>query len=383
MQQVLSFLLIYGASLLLANPLMAQDPGAGGVRADTVRADTVRPVEPRPVPGAGWIEVPRVTGLPVALAEGRVRMTGLRSEVVEMASDRPAGRVARQSPQWGALARRGDTVTLFVAVPQSARVPSLIGATRARAVELLAQAGLALGGVVRQASREPVGEVIAQRPKAGAAVPAGSPVAITVSDPQLVTVPAIVGRSRAEAESALREAGLAPGTPREAQSSQTAGSVLAQDPAAGAVVERGTAVQFTIAIAPPVVTAPAGAPPRPVAPAVSNAAPATPAPATPAPAVVPETPTSTGPDPTAPQVSAPQTPPSETSSVQAPPRRPNRLPWLLAGGAVLLALAALGVLQNARERRKRRSAPRIEVRTKPGASIRAVIRMAAPEHRDE
>ena len=74
-----------------------------------------------------------------------------------------------------------------------------------------------------------------------------------------VTVPDVVGKSRTQAEQDLSEAGLEVGSITRvpaADDTQQPGTVLEQDPAANAEVERGTAVDLTIVATPDQVAIP-------------------------------------------------------------------------------------------------------------------------------
>jgi serine/threonine-protein kinase len=74
-----------------------------------------------------------------------------------------------------------------------------------------------------------------------------------------VTVPDVVGKSRTQAEQDLTEAGLEIGTITRvpaADDTQQPGTVVEQDPAANAEVERETAVDLTIVAAPDQVAIP-------------------------------------------------------------------------------------------------------------------------------
>ena len=75
----------------------------------------------------------------------------------------------------------------------------------------------------------------------------------------LVTVPNVVGEKRAQAISDLQDNGLAVGTITPvpaADDTQDPGTVLEQDPAAGAEVDRGSKVNLTIVAAPDTVPIP-------------------------------------------------------------------------------------------------------------------------------
>ncbi|MGY1697920.1 Stk1 family PASTA domain-containing Ser/Thr kinase [Geodermatophilus sp. SYSU D00814] len=73
-----------------------------------------------------------------------------------------------------------------------------------------------------------------------------------------VTVPALVGQLRADAEAALQEAGLTVGevTPRVTPDEDAVGTVLESTPASGAQVDEGTTVALTVGVAPDTATMP-------------------------------------------------------------------------------------------------------------------------------
>jgi RHS repeat-associated protein len=147
-----------------------------------------------------------------------------------------------------------DPDSLLVEVDDAlVAVPDVVGQTQASAESAITGAGLAVGTVTTQSSGTvPAGSVISQDPAAGAQVAPGSAVNLVVSTgPALVAVPNVVGQTQASAESAVTGAGLAVGTVTT-QSSGTvpAGSVISQDPAAGAQVAPGSAVNLVVSTGP-------------------------------------------------------------------------------------------------------------------------------------
>ncbi len=88
--------------------------------------------------------------------------------------------------------------------------------------------------------------MVAQRPQPGTKAQKGETVTIDVSKGRgRTTVPDVVGRSRADAESALADAGLVANAVT-VPSSEAEGTVTAQDPAAGEQVDRGTKVRINV-----------------------------------------------------------------------------------------------------------------------------------------
>lgn len=142
-------------------------------------------------------------------------------------------------------------------------VPSVVGQTEAAARTAITGAGLTVGTVTQQTSATvPAGSVISQNPAAGASVAAGSAVNLVVSSgaPAAVTAPNVVGQTQAAAQTAITDAGLTVGTVTQQPSATVpAGSVISQNPAAGASVAAGTAVNLVVSSGP----APVGGAPIP------------------------------------------------------------------------------------------------------------------------
>jgi len=73
---------------------------------------------------------------------------------------------------------------------------------------------------------------------------------------QQVSVPSVVGASRASAERTLSDAGLVPSATQEETTQAAPGIVLSQDPAPGASVAKGATVDIVVAAAPPDIEVP-------------------------------------------------------------------------------------------------------------------------------
>ncbi|MFI9200779.1 Stk1 family PASTA domain-containing Ser/Thr kinase [Streptomyces sp. NPDC053048] len=90
------------------------------------------------------LNVPDVTGQPVAAATSALRDAGFQVEVAneQVFSDRPQGAVAQQSPGKGTQAAEGDTVTLVVSKgKEMIAVPDVTGKSEAEARRILTGAG--------------------------------------------------------------------------------------------------------------------------------------------------------------------------------------------------------------------------------------------------
>ncbi len=130
-------------------------------------------------------------------------------------------------------------------------VPTLLGMTVPGATNRLSAAGLAVGETSDQESVKPVGTVIAQDPPGGSYVSPDTAIDIVVASDE-VTVPDLGGSDVARAARELAARGLALGDVATKESDAESGTILAQQPKAGSTVDRGTAVDVTVAEKPSV-----------------------------------------------------------------------------------------------------------------------------------
>ena len=134
--------------------------------------------------GPDDFEMPRVVGNPSATARDMLTSRGL---VVDPDSsyeysDSPEGNVIRQSPEAGALVKKGDTVKLTISKgTQQVQVPNLLKQTQEKAAELLAASQLAGDATTEYDDTIPEGSVISQSPEAGSSVNVNSTVNYVVS----------------------------------------------------------------------------------------------------------------------------------------------------------------------------------------------------------
>lgn len=130
------------------------------------------------------------------------------------------------------------------------RVPSVVGQTQSAATTAINSAGLHVGTVTTASSSTVAsGSVISQNPAANALVAPASTVDIVVSSgpAPTVTVPNVVGQTRAAATTAISNAGLRVGTVTNAASTTVpSGNVISQTPASGTSVATNSAVNLTV-----------------------------------------------------------------------------------------------------------------------------------------
>ncbi|MBB5787275.1 serine/threonine-protein kinase [Jiangella mangrovi] len=129
-----------------------------------------------------------------------------------------------------------------------ATVPNLVGMTQEEAETRLASENLE-----PEIQSEPtddeaqVGSVIRQDPRPSTQLDEGSTVTIVIgAEPESVPVPNVVGRPQAEAEQAIRDAGLQPGNVTQQDDEAEAGTVLATDPEGGTAIAPNSPVNLVI-----------------------------------------------------------------------------------------------------------------------------------------
>lgn len=157
------------------------------------------------------------------------------------------------------LAGIGVGVWAIVRNTGGVSVPSIMGKTVTEAQQVLADAGLKMKVAKTVIDPErPKDVVISQDPGPGTKIDKGETVEVVVSKgPNLGAVPDVVGRSRTDAEAALKAAGFELGSVTEAYSTSVGkGTVSSQDPQAGAQASKGSPVSIVISRGPETVTVP-------------------------------------------------------------------------------------------------------------------------------
>jgi len=209
--------------------------------------------------GGDKVEVENVVGQPEAVAVDRLQDDGFEVDVDRQPDLAPVGEVIHQDPGAGTEADDGSTVKLVVSTgAPEVTVPTVAGFAEKRAVRELSKAGCGarddtnLCGfkveVRDEASdRFEEGDAIRTSPQGGTSAEVGSRVLLFVSTgPQQVEVPDVIDLERESAEATLNRAGLG-FTIREEESTADPGTVIAQDPVGGTVVDKGSRVELTVA----------------------------------------------------------------------------------------------------------------------------------------
>jgi serine/threonine-protein kinase len=167
--------------------VLAQRPAAGTL---------VAPGTGVAVEVAAGVPVPALMGRPHEEARRALEAARLLAASAEREpSDRDPGTVIRQAPQAGTVVPLGTAVA--IAVARGVTVPDLAAADSAGASRTLAGVPLGVGRVVTRPAAEPPGTVVDQDPAPGVEVAPGAPVDLVLS--RWIAVPALVGRDTADA----------------------------------------------------------------------------------------------------------------------------------------------------------------------------------------
>src|SRR6478672_8705941 len=196
--------------------------------------------------------VPNVIGLKSAVAAQQIHDKDLKVTPVTGQSKRPPDVVFAQAPGAGTQLDTGQTVTIHISSGH-APVPNVTDQPVQQAQTALTNAGFK-SSVTRTASSRPKDIVIAQAPTAGVTAASGTTVKLTVSSgSKPVVVPQVVGQTQGSAVNALTGKGLKP-VLHNVGSAKPAGIVVAQKPAAGKEVDKGSQVTLNVSTGTPSTT---------------------------------------------------------------------------------------------------------------------------------
>jgi beta-lactam-binding protein with PASTA domain len=170
----------------------------------------------------------------------------LRELATTAASTKPSGVVFAQRPGAGVQVNKNQVVTVSISTgPARKAVPNVTGDPAATAVRTIRAAGFK-PLVQRHASTKPKGIVFAQQPLAGVTAVKGATVIVSVSSgAKPVTVPSVVGQTQGAAVTALTSVGLKPKL-QNVPSTKPVGQVVAQKPAPGTKVDKGSTVLLNV-----------------------------------------------------------------------------------------------------------------------------------------
>lgn len=250
---LVALLLLALATAVLAASLLSGDEPTPSAEAGQVDVPS-RPsrTTTNAAPSSSESVVPDVGGLQFATARAKLEVAGFRVERTFEASARPQGEVLQQSTAGRTESARGSVVTLTVSSgPDRVAVPDVEGLTARAAGRALRRAGLEVEVRVAHTEDAP-GTVLAQEPPAGASVDPGDVVRLEISaGPATVTrdVPDLVGLTLSSAQRMLHRLELR-STIVRVESSEPAGVVVAQTPAAGTKLRSGGVIRLRVSSGP-------------------------------------------------------------------------------------------------------------------------------------
>lgn len=196
--------------------------------------------------------VPNVIGLKSQVAAQRIHDEDLKVSPVTGQSKRPPDVVFAQIPGAGTQLGHGQTVTIKISSGQAA-VPNVTSVPVQQAQTTLTDAGFK-STVTRVASSRPKDIVISQSPAAGVTAATGTTVTLVASSgAKPVVVPQVVGQTQGSAVNALTGVGLK-SVLHNVGSAKPAGIVVAQKPAAGKQVDKGSTVTLNVSTGTPSTT---------------------------------------------------------------------------------------------------------------------------------
>ena len=202
--------------------------------------------------GGRWAATPTTAGLTQSQAEAAIRDAGLVPRAATGHSDTvPAGVVVGTDPDAGVEQLRGSEVELVVSAGRPA-VPDIkagLDVTTATAAINDADLTVVTGTAPEFDDSVPVGAVLRTDPAAGTELTVNAPVTLILSaGPRPIVVPQVTGKSQADAEKSITDAGFTIGTVTRTFDARTApGTVLRTDPTVGSTAARGSAVALTVA----------------------------------------------------------------------------------------------------------------------------------------
>ena len=211
------------------------------------------------------VPVPTVVHLDQAAAVQALTVAGLKTgTITPQTTDSQAdvGKVIDSSPAGGTMVDKGSAVDLTVGkAPDTVAVPPVVGLTDAQAHTALSTAGFTSVNTNQVDSVKPAGTVIAVDPKEGTQVPKSQSITLQVSSGK-AAIPDVKGKSAADAEKLLRDAGFTNVTEQSVENDTVPqGSAVGTEPGAGNSAGADTPITLLIAVpTPPAGTSSSSAP---------------------------------------------------------------------------------------------------------------------------
>lgn len=208
---------------------------------------------------AETVKVPDVRGMTFEEAKAALKKKDLgikKSPKEEASNEYEKGEIKSQTPGANEKVKKNSTIFVVISSGEEAEkvvVPDVINKSEAEAEKALQKAGLKVtkGEAVYDDTIE-MGHVISSDPQPGEEVDEGANVQLIISkgkDPEKekVEVPGLVGKTKAQAEEALKAAGLV-GSATEDYVGGEKGKVASQEIAGGEKVKKGTTIKYVVSL---------------------------------------------------------------------------------------------------------------------------------------
>jgi serine/threonine-protein kinase len=194
------------------------------------------------------ILVPKLVGKNVTIAMNEARQLGFTVESGKEENDEkmPKGSVLRTEPTAGVEVNDENPKLVLIASagPKRVIVPNAVGISEAEARSKLAEVGLVVDDVKKQASETvPRGQVMRTSPAVGNPVKEGTKVDLIMSAGLLT--PDLKGMPRDQADGVVRSGGFVPEFVEQTDAAQPC-TVIAQDPQPNAEIDKGAAIRLTL-----------------------------------------------------------------------------------------------------------------------------------------
>ena len=204
------------------------------------------------------VKVPSVVGLTEDEAKKTLNEKGLGYKVVERKESNKyeAGTVSEQKTEAGTKVKKNSTVQVVVSsglVGNKLTIPDVSGRSESEAQSMLEQSGFKkITSEFEFSDSVAEGDVIGTTPAAGAEATEDTQIVMKVSKgAEKKTVPNVIGKADADAQSAIAAAGLSVGTVSyDYNDNVPEGQVVSQSIDGGKKVAAGTAVGISVSLGP-------------------------------------------------------------------------------------------------------------------------------------
>jgi serine/threonine-protein kinase len=211
-----------------------------------------------PTPVVAKVPVPTLVHQDQAAAVQALTAAGLKTGTITMQSTDTAadvGKVLDSNPTGGSMVDKGSTVDLTVGkAPDTVAVPPVVGLTVDQAMTALSTAKITHINRDEVDSVKPAGTVLSVDPGEGTQIAPSQAVTLKVSNGHAL-IPDVKGKTQADAEKTLRDAGFTNVTVQSAESDAVPqGSAVGTEPGAGTSATADTAITLLIAVPTPPTT---------------------------------------------------------------------------------------------------------------------------------